>query len=144
MTIFGMPRRSSTCRRPRPSFGIRGGGCETRSVPSRARRHAPTQLHHRATHRSVHCVRSFNDLSTLHKQNLTWVGIECRPLRAQQDSVSTDGQHHRFASPSHTSRQLVHKQCQNLHETGVPDNISILAKRDRKSHTAHQIPRPIS
>ena len=53
------------------------------------------------THRSVNCVRSISDFSTLRQHNLTWVGIECRLLRAQEDSVSRDGQHQRFASSFH-------------------------------------------
>ena len=41
------------------------------------------------THRSVHCVRSINDFSTLRQQNWTGVGFEFRLLPAQDDSVST-------------------------------------------------------
>ena len=105
---------------------------------------SPTCTHPGAppcTHRSVHCVRSINDFSTLHQQNLTWVGIECRPLRAQQDSVSTDGQHKLFASPFHPSRQLDQKRCQNLPETGVLE--MLVKKWASKSHALYPIPRPI-
>ena len=47
-------------------------------------------------------------------KKLTWVGFEGRPLRAQQNSVSTDGQHQRFASLVHPSRQLDQDRCLNL------------------------------
>ena len=50
------------------------------------------------THRSVHCVPTINLFSTLRQQNSTWVGIECRSLRDQRDSVSTGVQHQRFAT----------------------------------------------
>ena len=100
---------------------------------SRAHRHAPTQVYYRApTDRSVHCIRSINDFTTLRQQNLTWVGIECRALRAQQDSVSTDRQHQRFASPFHPSRQIDHKRCQNLPETGVPAMISFFPQKGQE------------
>ena len=71
-------------------------------------------MHRPCTHRSVQCafVRSINDFSTLRQQNLRRVGIECRPLRAHQDSVSADGHHQRFASPFHPSRQL-HSSTRN-------------------------------
>ena len=81
---------------------------------------SPTCTHPGAppcTYRAVHCVRSVNDFSTLRRQ--TWVGIECRPLRAQEDSVSTDRQHQRFASPFRPSQQLDQKRYQNVPETGV-------------------------
>ena len=74
---------------------------------------------------------------------MTWVGTKCRPLRDQQDSVSTDGQHQRFASPFHRSRQLDKERCQNLPETGVLENTSSVSKRAGQSHAIHPIPRPI-
>ena len=75
------------------------------------------------------------------QQNLTWVGIECRPLRAQEDSVSTDRQHQRFASPFHPSRQLDQKRSQNLPVTEVPEKISLFPqKRQAKPSALHPIP----
>ena len=115
-----MPRQPSTCRR-RPSFDIRGGGCATKSVP-----HELTDMHPprcTSVHPPIRPLRSqYQRFLDIAQQNLTWVGIECRPLRAQEDSVSTDRQHQRFASPFHPSRQLDQKRCQNLPETGVPEN----------------------
>ena len=124
-----MPRQPSTCRRSRPSFVIRGGGCVRRNLylPS-----SPTCTHLGAppcTHHSVHCVRSINDFSTLRQQNWTGVGFEFRLLPAQDDSVSTDRQHQRFASPFHPSGQLDQKRCENLPETGVPEMISFFPQK---------------
>ena len=103
---------------------------------------SPTCTHPGAppcTYRAVHCVRSVNDFSTLRRQ--TWVGIECRPLRAQEDSVSTDRQHQRFASPFHPSRQLDQKRSQNLPVTEVPEKISLFPqKRQAKPSALHPIP----
>ena len=136
-----MPRQPSTCRRPRPSFGIRGGGCETKSAPPELTDMHPPPGAPPCTHRSVHCVRSINYFSTLRQQYLARVGVECRPLRAHQDSVSTDGSHLRFASHSHPSRQLDQKRSQNLPVTEVPEKISLFPqKRQAKPSALHPIP----
>ena len=98
------------------------------------------------THRSVHCVRSINDISTLCQQYLTRVGIECRPLRAHQDRVSTDGQHQRFASPFHPPRQLDQKRSQNLPETGVPEMMPFSPQKGQEKPRSppHSTPHNVS
>ena len=132
-----MPGQPSTFRRLRPSIGNRSGRCATKFVPSELTDMHPPCNHRAPTDPSI----AFAVSTTLRQQYLTWVGIECRPLRAQQDSVSTVGRHQRFTSPFHPSRQLDQKRCQNLPETGVLE--MLVKKWASKSHALYPIPRPI-
>ena len=135
-----MPRQPSTCRRPRSGVGIRGGGCATKCVPPElTNMHTPRCT---SVHPPIRPLRSqYQRFLDIAQQNLTWVGIECRPLRAQEDSVSTDRQHQRFASPFHPSRQLDQKRSQNLPVTEVPEKISLFPqKRQAKPSALHPIP----
>ena len=139
-----MPQQLSTCRRPRPSFGIRGGRFETKSAPPST----PTCTHPGARwYPPIHPLRShyqrFLDIALTKK--LTWVGFECRPLRAQQDGVSTDGQHQRFASAFHPSQQLNQKRCEKLLETGIPEISSFFSQKEQaKNNPSQNSIRPIT
>ena len=64
----------------------------------------------------------------MREQTMTSASFPDRLLRAQQDSVYTDGQLRRFSSPFHPFRRLGQGQFYNLLETGVPENISVFPK----------------